>query len=163
MRKLFPIAAASMAMTLSACAVSPQQNLADVAAYPQAQEGYQQHVIWLPAKQDESRYKVELQPGKQMLSDCNTRSLAAQISEHSLEGWGYSYYQIDGLKGAISTLMACPDDEQTQAFVPVRLSEPLVSYNSKLPIVLYAPAELELRYRVWRAPAKFQQVDKVNE
>lgn len=157
MRKLFPVFIASVAITLSGCATNSQQNLADVAPYPQAQEGYQRHVIWLSAKQDESRYQVELLPGKQMLTDCNTRSLAAEMSEHNLDGWGYSYYQIDGLKGSISTLMACPDQEQTQAFVPVNLSNTLLPYNSKLPIVLYAPAEIELRYRVWSAPTKYQQ------
>lgn len=157
MRTLFPAFVVSVAISASACVANPQQNLADVAPYPQAQEGDQRHVIWLPAKQDESRLKVELLPGKQMLTDCNTRSLMAEMSEHNLDGWGYSYYQLGELSAPISTLMACPDGEQTPAFVPVNLSNTLLPYNSKLPIVLYAPVEIELRYRVWSAPAKYQQ------
>jgi len=159
MRKFFPALIASVAITTSACVANPQQNLTDVAPYPQAQEGYQRHVIWLPAKQDESRYKVELLPGKQMLTDCNTRSLMGEMTEHSLEGWGYSYYQLGELNGPISTLMACPEQEQTQAFVPVNLNNAMLRYNSKLPIVLYAPTSVEVRYRVWTAPAKLQQAD----
>ncbi|MCY1309405.1 Ecotin precursor [compost metagenome] len=53
--------------------------------------------------------------------------------------------------------MACPDGKSTQAFVPVVGDGFMLRYNSKLPIVLYVPKDIEVRYRVWSASSK---VDK---
>ncbi|MNY77756.1 Ecotin precursor [compost metagenome] len=47
--------------------------------------------------------------------------------------------------------MACPDSSRKQAFVPVGGEPMLVRYNSKLPLVIYAPADVEVRYRIWSA------------
>ncbi len=47
--------------------------------------------------------------------------------------------------------MACPDDSRKQAFVQVGGEPQLVRYNSKLPLVIYAPADMEVRYRIWSA------------
>lgn len=32
----------------------------------------------------------------------------------------------------------------------------LLRYNSKLPIVIYAPKDMEVKYRIWKADSKFQ-------
>ena len=48
-------------------------------------------------------------------------------------------------------MMACPEEEKRSAFVAVNLDDPFVSYNSKLPIVVYVPEGFVVRYRVWSA------------
>jgi ecotin len=49
-------------------------------------------------------------------------------------------------------MMACPPgEEKRQVFVQVRGDNMLLRYNSKLPIVVYAPTGFEVRYRIWAA------------
>ena len=127
----------------------PVADLSSVADYPAAQEGQSRHVIWLAQQQNEDLLKVEIVPGKQMLTDCNTRSLMGSFTAQDLAGWGYTYYQLDNVEGPVSTLMACPDESKIEAFVPVYGDNFTLRYNSKLPIVVYAPDDVEVRYRVW--------------
>ena len=56
--------------------------------------------------------------------------------------------------GPASTLMACPDGKKKQAFVPVVGDGFLLRYNSKLPVVVYVPNDVEVRYRIWSASDK---------
>jgi len=50
--------------------------------------------------------------------------------------------------------MACPDKKQSKKFVTTHLGEGnnIVRYNSKLPIVVYVPNDIAVKYRVWSAP-----------
>lgn len=57
----------------------------------------------------------------------------------------------------MSTLMACPDGKRTEAFVPVVGDGFMLRYNSKLPIVLYVPKDIEVRYRIWSASDKVEK------
>lgn len=41
-------------------------------------------------------------------------------------------------------------------FVAMSRSPFLIPYNPRLPIVLYAPANMELRWRLWRADTSQQ-------
>lgn len=79
------------------------------------------------------------------------------MEERTLEGWGYSYYRLDKVSGPASTLMACPDSKKTEAFVPVVGDGFLLRYNSKLPVVVYVPKDVEVRYRVWSASQDVQK------
>lgn len=139
-----------------ACATGPTPDLNSVADFPAVQEGQARHVIWLAEQQHEELLKVEIVPGKQMMTDCNTRSLLGDFTEKNLSGWGYSYYQLDNVAGPVSTMMACPDNTKTEAFVPVQGDRFTLRYNSKLPIVVYAPKDVEVRYRVWSANEQLQ-------
>ena len=132
-----------------ACATGPTPDLKSVADFPAAQEGQSRHVIWLAEQQNEDLLKVEIVPGKVMLTDCNTHGLMGNFTAQDLQGWGYTYYQLDSVEGPTSTLMACPDETKTEAFVPVQGDNFTLRYNSKLPIVVYAPNDVEVRYRVW--------------
>jgi ecotin len=50
----------------------------------------------------------------------------------------------------MSTMMAAPEgSEKVERFVPG--SPLLIRYNSRLPIVVYAPEGYEIRYRIWAA------------
>ena len=55
----------------------------------------------------------------------------------SLKGWGTKIYRVSDVGPLASTRMACPP------FV--------VPYSASLPIVVYAPGDLEVRWRLWKA------------
>jgi ecotin len=141
------------ATTVLVCSAQiADKPLEKIAPYPAAKTGYQRLVIRLPERQDEDAAKVELLPGKSMQVDCNNTRFNGVLTEHTLSGWGYTYYSLDKISGPASTLMACPPGQpKHDAFVPVRAEGLLLRYNSKLPIVVYVPNGFELRYRLWLA------------
>lgn len=120
-------------------------------AFPKPESDYERHVIHLPIGNYEDNLKIELLPGKVQEVDCNPSHYTASLQEKTLEGWGYNYYELSDLSGPISTKMACPDDTETLKFVPVFGKGSLLQYNSNLPVVVYLPKELELRWRIWVA------------
>ena len=144
-----PLLVLACALPLAACAATPEA----LKPYPAAAAGYQRHVIELPVQANEAEHKVELIAGKTLEVDCNQQRLGGQWQEKTVEGWGYNYYELGQVGPAMSTLMACPDNSRKQAFVPVGGEPLLVRYNSKLPLVIYAPAEVQVRYRIWSAAA----------
>ncbi|MGQ7959036.1 serine protease inhibitor ecotin [Pseudomonas sp. SP16.1] len=144
-----PLIALACALPLAACAATPEA----LKPYPAAADGYARHVIELPAQANEAEHRVELIAGKTLEVDCNQQRLGGQWQEKTVEGWGYNYYQLGQVGPAVSTLMACPDGSRKQAFVRVGGEPLLVRYNSKLPLVIYAPVDVEVRYRLWSAAA----------
>lgn len=123
-------------------------------AFPSAAEGMTRLVIELPTKtrDEERQFKVELVAGKTMMSDgVNLLRLGTNIEARPLKGWGYTYYQVSASVQAISTMMAAPQgSEAVQQFVTG--SPLLIPYNSRLPVVIYAPLGYQVHYRVWQAP-----------
>jgi ecotin len=125
----------------------------ELQAFPPAQEGMERFVIVLPHKErgEEDDFLVELIVGKEMLTDgVNRVRLGNAIEPRTLEGWGYTYYEVSGSSATLSTLMAPPEGApKVKAFVT---AAPLqVRYNSRLPIVIYTPRGYEVRYRIWNA------------
>ncbi|MDF5938708.1 serine protease inhibitor ecotin [Pseudomonas aeruginosa] len=119
--------------------------------YPKADAGFTRQVIHLPKQDAEDAFKVEIIAGKTLEADCSQQRLGGELEEHTLEGWGYSYYRLDKVSGPMSTMMACPGQKKEQRFIPVVGEGFLLRYNSKLPIVVYAPKDVEVRYRIWSA------------
>ena len=54
-----------------------------------------------------------------------------------------------------STMMACPDGKKEKKFVTAYLGDAgMLRYNSKLPIVVYTPDNVDVKYRIWKAEEK---------
>ncbi|VVM38641.1 serine protease inhibitor ecotin [Pseudomonas fluorescens] len=132
-------------------------KLEDVAPFPKADSGFTRQVIHLAPQQQEDSYQVEILAGKTLAVDCNRQRLGGMLEEKNLEGWGYPFYRLEKVIGPMSTLMACPDGKSRQEFVPVVGDGFMLRYNSKLPIVLYVPKEVEVRYRIWSASSKVEK------
>ena len=135
--------------TTQACAaVHPELK-----PFPAAEKGMERFVVVLPEKTraEEVDFKVELIPGKTMLTDgVNQVRHGSTIEARPLKGWGYTFYEVTGQDTTMSTMMAAPEgNEKVEQFVSG--TPLLIRYNSRLPIVVYAPEGYELRYRIWTA------------
>ncbi|WP_020413810.1 ecotin family protein [Microbulbifer sp. VTAC004] len=120
-------------------------------AFPVEVEGKQRHVIQLPKVVDESRFMVELVPGKSEVADCNLQSFSAPLERQLLPGWGYPYYVLSELKATPDTQKVCAPGSESRRFIRVRAEGLILPYRSNLPLVVYMPQGVQLKYRVWRA------------
>ena len=83
----------------------------------------------------------------------------AILRKNSFKGWGYDYYELKKVSGPAATLMACPDKKKTQQFITPHLgADNIVHYNSRLPIVVYVPKDMVVKYRVWSTPEKLDSM-----
>lgn len=129
-------------------------------AYPKAEEGQTRHVLHLPKQAEEDAYKVELIVGKTIPTDgVNHVSFGGSIKEKDVPGWGYPQ-QIVTVGQLASTLIGVPPGKpKVMKFVTVGAGPHLVRYNSKLPVVVYAPEGFEVRYRFWKADAETKSIE----
>ena len=122
-----------------------------IEAFPQAKDGEVRHVIYLNDKVrgEEENFKVELFPGKVTKTDgVNAARVGLFLKPVNLKGWGYTYYQVSGKDHVLSTMMAVPEGtESVERFVAGQSI--MVRYNSRLPIVIYSPQGVDVRYRLW--------------
>ncbi|MCW8279168.1 serine protease inhibitor ecotin [Pseudomonas sp. PCH199] len=132
-------------------------KLEEIAPYPKAERDFTRQVIHLAPQSREDDFQVEILAGKTLTVDCNRQRLGGILEEKNLEGWGYPYYHLEKVIGPMSTQMACPDGKKRQDFVPVVGDGFSLRYNSKLPIVLYVPKDVEVRYRIWSASSKVEK------
>lgn len=132
-------------------------KLEEVAPFPKPEQGFTRQVIHLPSQPQEENFQVEILAGKTLTVDCNRQRLGGILEEKNLEGWGYPFYRLEQVIGPMSTMMACPDGKSKKDFVPVVGDGFLLRYNSKLPIVLYVPEDVDVRYRVWSASSKIEK------
>ncbi|HDN2513309.1 serine protease inhibitor ecotin [Providencia vermicola] len=141
------------AALVSSCAVATE-DLEKIAPYPKAESGMTRHVIQLANQQNENNFMVELVIGKTIKADCNHQWFMGDLDKKTLEGWGYDYYKLDEIKGPASTMMACTKPAEDR-FITTQLGDDaFVRYNSKLPIVVYAPADMDVKYRIWSTDDK---------
>ena len=153
----FTVYATAGLMLASLSTLAHAAKLEDTAPYPKAEAGFTRQVIHLPQQAQEENFKVEILAGKTLEVDCNRQRLGGTLEEKNLEGWGYPFYRLEKVSGPMSTLMACPDGTSKQDFVPVVGDGFLLRYNSKLPLVLYVPKDIEVRYRIWSASNKVEK------
>lgn len=137
------------------------EKTALLAPYPKAISNLTRHVFFLEPKEDENNYRVEIILGKTIAADCNLQSFSGNVKEEDVKGWGYSYYKLDKVYGPATTLMACPNNTKTDKFVQVHYKNALKRYNSKLPVVIYTPKDIEVKYRVWQAGPETAITEKI--
>lgn len=116
--------------------------------YPEKLGEMERHVIFLEQRADESLFKIEIIAGIYKEADCNLHTLAGKFKESVLEGWGYNYYEFETNGQITSTRMMCYEPE-TMKFISGQGE--IVRYNSRLPLVVYLPKGIVLKYRVWSA------------
>ncbi|WP_080994359.1 serine protease inhibitor ecotin [Trabulsiella odontotermitis] len=140
------------AACVSSSAFASDRPLEKSAPWPQAEKGMKRQMIQLPEQKDEAAYQVELLIGQTLEVDCNHHRLGGELESKTLEGWGYDYYVFDKVTSPVSTMMACPDGKKEKKFVTAGLGDKgMLRYNSKLPIVVYTPANVDVKYRIWKA------------
>ncbi len=129
-----------------------QKSKSDISMFPAPEAGFKQVVIDLPAKKNEDLLKLEIFVGKEMMVDCNRHFLSGTFNKESVQGWGYDYIVVESDGNVASTRMACPDNTLKNEFVQMQTL--LLTYNSKLPVVIYVPESLDVKYRIWKAGKK---------
>jgi ecotin len=131
-------------------------------AFPPAEKGMVRHVLQLPKQEDEAAYKVELIAGKTVQVDEGNRYFfAGKIEEETIQGWGFPRYNVSQLGPMAGTLMAVdPNAPKVNRFITLGGEPYLIRYNSRLPIVVYAPEGVEVRYRVWSAAPQAKVMEK---
>ncbi len=136
--------------------------LLDLKPYPAAATGERRWVIQLPGvlaptadprlSPNPSDWRVELIIGRELLVDCNTQRFGGKLRSETLPGFGYKIYRVRDVGPVVSTRMACPPGSVTRkAFVPMGSRPFVLPYNASLPIVIYAPKDLDVRWRLWKA------------
>ena len=120
-------------------------------AFPPADKGSVRYVLQLPKLDDESTSKVELIVGKTVLLDeKNQYFFGGKIQQETIKGWGFPRYIVNEIGPMAGTRMAIdPNAPKVNRFITLGGEPYLIRYNSRLPIVMYAPEGVEVRYRIW--------------
>lgn len=162
--------AAAGAVLPLALTVAPGEAIPrlDLKPYPAPGPGESRWVIQLPGvlrpssdpaiSPNPADWRVELIVGRELEVDCNRQLLRGRVRSERVPGWGYRIYRVSGGDLAASTRMACPPDQpKRRAFVPLAGQPTVVPYNASLPIVIYAPRDLQVRWRLWKAETRQQE------
>ncbi len=134
----------------------------DMKAFPPPDAGMVRFVLPLPKRPDESLRKVELMVGRTVEVDAGNRHFfGGRIETETIKGWGFPRYIVRELGPMAGTLMAVdPNVPKVAKFVPIGGDPYLVRYNSRLPLVVYVPEGVEVRYRIWRGDADTRAMEK---
>lgn len=117
--------------------------------FPETMENYDRYVIYLPKQENEEELRLEVIPGIMKEVDCNTYWLTGEFDTKEIEGMGYNYMIFESSGDFASTRMACPDNVLIEKFVTA--DGDFGRYNSQLPVVVFVPKGVELKYKVWKA------------
>lgn len=144
------------ALLLIALSLQATGQGADIArelkAFPPAGEGMSRFVITLPEQPDEDLLKVQLLVGKTVKLDPQNRYFfGGRLESETIARWGYERYVLKSLGPMAGTLMAVdPNDPKVDRFITLGGEPQLHRYNSRLPLMVYVPNGVEVRYRIWR-------------
>ena len=144
----------------------------DLKPYPAAAAGQRRWVIQLPGvlrpssdpaiSANPADWRVELIVGRELEVDCNRQLLRGRIEAETIPGWGYRIFQVSGGDLVASTRMACPPEQPPRRRFVALAGEPtVVRYNASLPIVVYAPRDLQVRWRLWKAETTQQKATQL--
>ena len=153
------IALAAIFTTVIVFSVNAEDNMKE---FPPPDEEQNRYVINLSEQDDESNYQVELIVGQTVeVDEVNQYFFGGQIRKEPISGWGYTRYVVSELGPMAGTLMAVDPNAPTVSRFIRLCGEPyLVRYNSRLPVVVYVPKGVEVRYRIWRAEPELKEVGK---
>jgi ecotin len=145
-----------LAMACVLCTPYAAQAADNMKAFPPAEAGMVRFVIQVPKMDDEFAFKVELIVGKTVeVEPRNKYFFGGTVSEEVIQGWGFTRYVLKELGPMAGTLMAIdPNEPKVKRFIAVGNEPNLLRYNSLLPIVVYVPKGVEVRYRIWSAGAE---------
>ena len=131
-------------------------------AFPPAEKGMVRYVLQLPKLDDESGFRVELIVGKTVFIDeVNKYFFGGKIEVETIKGWGFPRYIVSKLGPMAGTRIAVhPDTPKANRFITLGGESFLIRYNSRLPIVVYVPEGVEVRYRVWNAGPEVKAIEK---
>jgi ecotin len=134
-------------------AVPPGQGPDNMKTFPPAEQGMVRYVLQLPKQDDEFAFKVELIVGKTVQVDERNRYFfSGKIEEETIKGWGFPRYKVSQLGLMAGTLIAVDPNTPKVARLIALGGEPyIIRYNSRLPVVVYVPEGVEVRYRIWKA------------
>jgi len=120
------------------------------------------YVLDVPKQDDESAFKIELAVGKTVQTDAQNRYFfGGEILEETIEGWGFPRFVVKALGPMAGPLMAVdPAAPKVARFVTLGGEPFLIRYNSRLPVVVYVPEGVEVRYRIWAAEPEFRAMDR---
>ncbi|MFV0437358.1 MAG: ecotin family protein [Desulfopila sp.] len=127
-------------------------------AFPPAENGMVRYVLQVPAREEEPLHRLELLVGKTlMLDEHNIYRLEGKIVEKPIEGWAYIRYVVERVGPLLGTRMAAvADAPQVERFVAIGGTPYLIPYNSRVPVVVYVPDGVEVRYRLWSGATKIK-------
>jgi ecotin len=155
------VAAASAFLGLAALPAAAIPRL-DLSGYPAPAAGERRWVIQLPgvlppthdpALSPQPRdWRVQLIAGQLAQIDCNQHSFSGRLRHWRLADDKPMVFRVDNVGPMASTRMACPPGQpRRQAFVTMAGKPYVVPYEVSHPIVIYAPAAVQLRWRLWKA------------
>lgn len=148
---------AGMAVFSASAETEAERNLK---AFPPADEGMTRHVLMLPPQEQEDSLRVELKIGKTVKTDGENRYFfGGNLKTVNIEGWGFDRHLLAEIGPMAGTMMAVsPDTPKVERFITLGGEPQLLRYNSRLPIVVYVPGGVEVRYRIWRAEPEAKAV-----
>ena len=140
----------------------------DLTPYPKAGPGETRWVIQLPGvlvpspddrlSSNPEDWRVQLIVGREMTVDCNGPRLKGRIRSETLKGPGLRVYRVSQVTAGPTTRMACPPERgPRQAFVALGDKPFVLPWNVSQPIVIYAPKDLQVRWRLWKAEKQQQK------
>ena len=84
-----------------------------------------------------------------------------KIERSTIKGWGFTRYDVAELGPMAGTLMAAdPNAPKVERFVTLGGEPYLIRYNSRLPVVVYVPEGVEVRYRIWTAGDEIETIEE---
>jgi len=134
----------------------------NIKAFPPPENGMVRYVLQLHKQADETDFKVELIVGKIVeVDEKNQYFFGGNIQEETIKGWGFPRYILRELGPMAGTLMAIdPNAPKVNRFITLGGEPHLIRYNSRLPIVVYVPEGVKVRYRIWSAGSESKVMEE---
>lgn len=136
--------------------VRGQESKNNLKAYPAASKGVKRYVLHLDPRENEELFRVELKVGKTVeLDEVNRYFFGGTLQEETIEGWRFKKYVLGEIGDMAGTLIGIPPDApKVSRFITLGGEPQLLRYNSRLPVVVYVPEDVEVRNRIWSTKAE---------